>query len=486
VAHEYGHTEGLAHADHACGGNANGQSSDDSWPAVDRQGRILGWGFDPVRSLAMPFLDLTRDLAHQWVDFMSYCANTDESNAWISTRNWDILVDREAAGSAAFRARPAISLVRGPGLAVTTLTEADGSGGVITSVQPTDGGAQSPDPAGDVQLVVLDANGKPISTTSVTSTVVHSNTPGSKAQLAVSATIPAGKDPRAIQLIRNGQVLASATASAHAPTVKLLAPRRGATAGSALTVKWSASDADKDPLTIAIDEAASPSAKFRMVAAGLTGNSTKIPLSMLTPAKNARIRVRALDGFRQGVAIVTSVRIPPGPPQVSILEPAKTASVPADGMISLAGQAFDANSKLMKGRALTWLVDGRRVASGATAMTSGLKPGIRKISLVAVSGGRRGVATVRLKVTKVTPRLLTAGGPAKLGKSARSVTLTLAASVPSSLKITGGAKTVNATLGRRAQKVRVPVKPSAKTLALVLQLRGGGGSAVESLAIPRG
>jgi len=206
---------------------------------------------------------------------------------------------------------------------------------------------------------------------------------------------------------------------------------------------------------------------------------------MLEPAAKARFRVRALDGFRQGTAVVSNIRVPAAPPQVSILEPGKGTSLPADALVSLVGQGFGAGSKRLTGRALTWRVDGRKVGSGERAMASGLRPGTRVVTLTAKSGRLTGIAKLKLKVTKVTPRLLSTGAPAKLSRKARTLTLSLAASVPSTLRASAGSATAKAVLGRKARKVSIKVKPGSKPLKVTLKLAGGGRSATQTLTIPR-
>ena len=64
-----------------------------------------------------------------------------------------------------------------------------------------------------------------------------------------------------------GQIIATKTASANAPTVKLLAPRAGSTVKKSLTVKWSGKDADGDqPDARHVDEHVTRLARFQVTA----------------------------------------------------------------------------------------------------------------------------------------------------------------------------------------------------------------------------
>lgn len=485
VAHEWGHTEDLQHADHACGGDSDGQVADDDWP--ESRGLLLGVGYEPELSRTLPAYDAVTGGPLSY-DYMSYCAGDD--NSALSTRNWDRLVDARNAGAARVASAATLGQMsqsagqQGPALAVSATTALDGSSGSITNVQPADGGALGPVPGGDVELVVLDAAGNAVSRTTAASEVVHTPVAGPAFRI-VTTTVPAGADPRALQLVQNGVVLAGRAASPNAPVVRLLAPRRGARVRRSLAVRWRGSDADGDQLRYAVDFAAGPRSRFRVVAAGLTGTSATIPLSMLEPARNARIRVRALDGFRQGTAVAAGIRVPTAPPSVEVLEPAPRRAVPADAVVPLSGEAFDARSRLLRGRALVWSVDGRRVGAGALQSVTGLRPGVRRITLTATGLGRRASRTVRLRVTPVTPRLLATGAPARLSRRARSLTLRLSASVPATVTVSGGRRRVRAVTGRRARRVRLRIRPGSRPLALTFRLRGGGRTATERLIVPR-
>ncbi len=490
VAHEYGHTEGLPHADHACGGGSNGQVADGDWP--EPRGLVLGIGYDAVRRRTFPNVDPASGALSY--DFMSYCANNNgDPDSWISTRNWDRLVDRMSTGAApasiasAAAASGAPHGVAGPALAVDISLGPDGSSGVVTGVRPVDSGALSSQAGGAYQLVVPGRDGKATSTTTVAGSQVHDDDgAASKVEVHVTATVPAGSDPRSIQLRRDGVAVASAKASAHAPTVSLLAPRPGTRVGKALTVRWHGADADGDRVTYAIDEAIGPKARFRVVSEGLRGSSARIPLNLLTPARRARLRIRAWDGFRQSSAVVARIAIPSSPPAVSILEPARR-TVPADATLSLVGQAFDATGRTLKGRALTWRLDGAKVATGPQSLLSGLRVGTRRLTLTARDrSGLTATATVRLKVKKVTPRLLTFAGPKKLARSARTVTVKLSASAPGTARISGGVAAVSAQVARRARSVRVKIAPGSKSLKLTVRLSAGGRVVTQHVVLARG
>ncbi len=481
TAHEFGHTEGLAHSDHTCGGNADGQVSDDSWP--DRDGTLAGIGIDLAGDRALPGVNL--DGTSAAFDFMSYCAG--EDNGWISTRNWDILAAR--AGLRDTRATPRqlpAAGAAGPALAVSAVLPIGGGPGAVTDVQPTDGRAQGTDPAGDAQLVVLGPGGAPTSATAVRTTVVHADVAGAVPALQVTGVVPAGTDPAAVQVRRGGTVAAARAASAHAPSVSVSAPRRGARVRGDLVVRWRGSDADGDPIRFAVDEAAGPTAPFQLIGAGFTGTSATIPASALRPAARARIRVRALDGFRQGVAIVDGVRIDAGPPAVTIVEPAKAVTMPADGLLALEGQAFDANSRALKGGALVWRLDGRRIATGSSAAATDLTVGVHRLTLTATALGARATAAQTVRVRKVTPRLVVAQAPAKLSATARSLVLRLATSVRSAARIAGGGgKAQTTTLTRRTRTVTVAIRPGTGVLRLRIALDGGGGRATETVTVAR-
>ena len=112
----------------------------------------------------------------------------------------------------------------------------------------------------------------------------------------------------------------------------------------------------------------------------------------------------------------------------------------------------------------------------------GLRAGTRKIRLVGRdSAGRKGSATVKVRVQAVTPQFLSVDAPSKVSRRARSVKLKVQSSVPAKLKV-GRTKV---RLGRRAKTVKVRVKPGKSRLALTLVLKAGGKSATSLLYVKR-
>jgi hypothetical protein len=92
-----------------------------------------------------------------------------------------------------------------------------------------------------------------------------------------------------------------------------------------------------------------------------------------------------------------------------------------------------------------------------------------------------GRATVVVRVKAAAPRFMTLKHPNRLGRGVRQLSLTVAASIPSTL--TAGGRRFS--IDRRAQRVSVPIRPGRGAVQLVLTLRAGGKTSRVTLPIPR-
>ena len=97
TAHEFMHLLGFQHAS-PCGGGGSGGEADADWPP-DQQGYIQGVGLDrrPNSAGAGLYKIIAAGVGNaQWYDLMSYCANIDDSDSWISTINWTKFVQERS------------------------------------------------------------------------------------------------------------------------------------------------------------------------------------------------------------------------------------------------------------------------------------------------------------------------------------------------------------------------------------------------------
>ena len=273
-------------------------------------------------------------------DFMSYCGG--EVRRWISPRNWTeiargvsvngTLTDsqmgrcipypyrntlvvvhdgaqteyplcQDAAGrpfidgnkatlEPADSRRSRVRQVPGPTLRIGATVArglATGTLGAITAggpaVTPTDALAV-------VHVVIRDAAGAVVSDTGVVPR------PGAETgDASIDVTVPAAGAAR-VELVAGPTVLATATRSAHAPTVTFRGLPTGTKVDSAkpLTVRWAARDADGDPLAATVLYAADGT-HFSAVLSGTRASSAVIAAARLVPSSRGRVRVTVTDGF---------------------------------------------------------------------------------------------------------------------------------------------------------------------------------------------
>ncbi|HVE67875.1 MAG TPA: hypothetical protein VNB64_04770, partial [Solirubrobacteraceae bacterium] len=272
--------------------------------------------------------------------------------------------------------------------------------------------------------------------------------------------------------------------SARAPGVRLLSPRAGAVIGRAraVNVAWRASDADGGALEATIAYSLDDGRRWRTLYVGPSSGRAALPNAYFAGSRRARVRVCGDDGFNRTSAVSGRLRALGRPPAVRIEAPVAGAVIDGNANLSLRGHAFDDAVRLVPSRRLAWFLGARRIARGANATVAGLPPGRRRLRLVATdAAGRRGAASVVVRVRGAAPLFLTVRAPRTLSRLARVVRVRVASSVPASLRV--GAQ--RATVGRRARTIPVGVAPGRGRLRLHLRLTAFGRSTVHVLALTR-
>lgn len=477
IGHEFHHGLGRVHADLVCGGNSNGQVGE-AWPPND-DGALDGIALDtreapPYRILSNSAPGNTDTL----YDLMSYCpvGGVIEERDWISLRNWKrtIELNRPAARRAGPpRAVPAAVRPVARAAAARTLrffaVASPGEAPVGAYVTP-DGGAPTPvDPASPYRLVARGAGGAVLAEAGATGSVVHTH---EGPVTLISGRVPAAGATE-VALVQDGTQAAAVAASAHAPEVRIVSPGAGARVGGGppVTLRWRSSDADGDALQAFVEYSADNGRTWRAIHSGPSDGEITLASRLLSGSRRARLRVRVQDGFREAVAVSPRFVSRGAPPQVTIDTPAPGSTVAAGTRLAVSGSALDDTGRRLGGRRLRWFDGKRRVGAGRRLLTPGLAPGRHTIALVATDAhGRRARATVPVVVAPGDPHLTTLAAPKTLGRSARRVTLRVAATFPASLRV--GRQRF--AVGPRARRVRVRVAPGRSLLELRLVLGAAG------------
>jgi hypothetical protein len=288
-----------------------------------------------------------------------------------------------------------------------------------------------------------------------------------------------------IAIVKDGSTLASRERSANAPAVALTGVpsfRKGRA-----TLRWKATDADGDALQADVDYSADGGKSFHRIFVGPDKGAAAVPARYLSRSAKARVRVTVNDGFQATTATSKSFRSPGAAPDVSILSPASGLRQPDDAPLVLSGQAFDDTGKALAGKQLRWLAGGRLLGTGRSIGATGLKPGRRRISMVARDRfGRKGRRSVTVVITAARPVFLTLDTPRSAKRSARTIRLKVATSLPGRLVVRSarvGARRFK--VGRRARTLTVRVARGTKVLRLRLVLTSGGKSTTATVSIRR-
>ncbi len=545
IGHELGHVLGRPHASGCNGGNSNGQSGEDWAPdqqgwiqgiGIDRTGAGASKaGF--LRMVTLPGPNLAKlgymgnpagASDEHWFDFMSYCAfgGGGDPNSWTSARGWADVFNRWSAGAAGAsvsrngsaaaaasaapprrlfcsvadagnrlapaaggRAWTGATAARAPRVvaraaAGKTLKVAgylDGGRFVISWLKPGREAARFAR-GGPYQLVTRNAAGQVVGSAPLGAESGHGDRAGGVT--VYEGEVRSAGAARLDVTTPGGPSLATVTRSAHAPRIRLLSPRRGARVGGrrGVTVSWRASDRDGDRLKVYVEYSRNGGRRWETISIGSNRGRIRLPSSYLGRSRNARLRLRANDGFNETPVVSARFSALGAPPVAAISSPAPREVLRGGSVLALAGQGHDDTGARLRGRALRWLSGRTLLGTGEQVAVATLPPGARSVTLVARDRyGRTGRATVGVRIRPAAPVLLRASGPRRLSRRARKVTIVLAVA-PDAVATIGGRRF---RVGRRARRLSVKVRPGRTTLVLRLRVTSGGRSVTRTLRIPR-
>jgi hypothetical protein len=204
-----------------------------------------------------------------------------------------------------------------------------------------------------------------------------------------------------------GAALTTVNAGPAAPSVTVVSPNGGETlAGPTITVSWTASDPDGDPLRFNVQYSPDNGATWEMVAQNLTGASVELDAGNIASGAQGLFRVWVSDGIHTASDTSNGTFVVPNrTPTVEILQPAGPLSVPISTTVNLEASAYDVDTGALDGAQVTWTsnLDGA-LGTGAQLSVASLRVGVHTIT-VRADDGQGGVATDTVQVT------VTAGQP---------------------------------------------------------------------------
>jgi len=205
-----------------------------------------------------------------------------------------------------------------------------------------------------------------------------------------------------VVILYKGSEVASRAVSANAPVADIVYPNGGETlSGDRVTVRWTGTDSDGDPLVYALFYSTDAGANWQAVAMDITGTQADILLSELPGSNRALFRVMASDGVNTGVGQSNATfTVPRKPPLAFLFSPADLDRFTTEQHVILAGDGYDIEDGSLPESVLTWSSDRQGVlGTGAALSVSNLAEGKHVITLRATdSNGQTGTATATIYV----------------------------------------------------------------------------------------
>lgn len=328
-----------------------------------------------------------------WTDVMTYCRNE-----WISEFTYERLMTFIQATF------PALTLPHTPMDRLLVMGTIDATGQVELAplfVIP-DAEDTEPNLPGPYALVLRDADGNELAHYPFTPDTPPSE--DGETILGISELVPYVSGMEQLDVEGpNGVLLTSLTAGTAPPTVTLLDAQRPALSPTgAVTVTWTASDPDDDPLTFALEYSPNNGTTWKPLTPYWTDTTIVISDTSLIAGDAALFRVWATDGIH--TASDTSDNpfvVPNHPPTAEILEPATWMTVTVSQTLGLGGQAYDLDLGTMDDSQLTWLSDLEGIlGNGPQLSLTGLITGLHTITFQANDG--TAIITDTVQVTVVS------------------------------------------------------------------------------------
>lgn len=202
-----------------------------------------------------------------------------------------------------------------------------------------------------------------------------------------------------VDIFHDGASIWSAAPSANPPTVSTPA-LSGAVISPALpmTVTWTSGDLDGDPLQYGLDYSADGGVTWELVVPHVTGNSASFVPNLLAASANARIRVRASDGFNTASAVSAQFTMQKKAPAALIEAPTDGATVGEGLPLMLSGGGLGSGGYNQPSFTYAWSADGKSITGSQVATVTLLVPGVHTITLKVGDGGLTGTRTVSVTV----------------------------------------------------------------------------------------
>ncbi|HEX9370699.1 MAG TPA: hypothetical protein VF897_06815, partial [Roseiflexaceae bacterium] len=339
-----------------------------------------------------------------WNDVMSYC-----SNQWLSDYTYNgmysYMISHPSLALAAQSVKPAVS---GDFLSVAGfINPAANSAGFSMVSRLANVASQPPITPGAYTLRLLNAQNVVLADYAFTPS---KDQEGSKQGFELVVNFVAGT--RTVQIITTSgaQVLASVPVSANPPTIGNVALVGAPNPVSGVvTLGWTASDPDGDPLAFDIYYSRDGGATFQPAKMGATGSSAQIDTAQLGGSGSAILRVVASDSVNTAEASSAPFTMANKPPDPHILTPGDNTHIHYGQLVNFSGMAFDVQDGTVDADGLVWTDShGATLGSGPLISLDNLPVGSNQITLQATNSVGQSAST---SVTVIVDDDLNLPGP---------------------------------------------------------------------------
>ena len=329
-------------------------------------------------------------------DIMGYCQPT----TWISdyTYRWlhlclatlnlgGITAGCPEFGAGTAAAKPLKRMQQsGDWLLVYGFVAADRASAALIDVERTDAiYSQPPLTPGDFSIQLIGDGGATLADYSFTPELgddaVTAGGHGPPLSFGHAVAFVAGtREVRIVDTSAGGAVLASKAVSSNAPVVGNVMAQAGS--GTGLTLTWTASDADGDPLHFDVMVSRNGAANLQPLTLGGTQTSANIDTATLAGGE-VTFRVVASDGLLTAHADSNPVTLANKPPQPRVLVPGNGVHVTLGQSVNLEGVAKDLQDGTLADANLAWSFPGGPLGSGARLSVATLPLGSNLVTLTA-------------------------------------------------------------------------------------------------------
>ena len=216
-------------------------------------------------------------------------------------------------------------------------------------------GAEFADTNSTYSLRLADAQGNTLSLTPLTLQESEGHDPTTLRLIAQTEALPDGA--RTLQVLHADQVVLERYISPHAPVLALDPPQVDP-ASRTLTLAWTASDADGDPLVFAAQYSPDDGSSWYPLQVNTTASSFQVDLASLPGSTQARVRVTACDGLNCAVATSDPFVVPNNAPLAVIMGLRQGDQLPFGTQQPVSGVVYDQEDSLLDPALQRWFLSG--------------------------------------------------------------------------------------------------------------------------------